>query len=69
MGQKSNVLTIRKAGVQYNSNDKNYNQFVLVHLIIQHLQKLFLKSDVCLLKWNVQENSNKFYINFSLILF
>lgn len=66
MGQKSNVLTIRKALPQYNSTDKNQNQFILIHLVLQHLQKLFLKSDVCLLKFIVQENCNKIYISFDL---
>ena len=66
MGQKSNILTVRKALVQYNSAEKNQNQFVLTYLVLQHLQKLFLKSDVCLLKCNVQERSNKIYIIFDL---
>ena len=66
MGQKSNILTIRKAGVQYNSIEKNNKQYILLFLILQHLQKLFLKSDVCLLKSSIQENSKKLYINFSL---
>ena len=63
MGQKSNVLTIRKIGVQYNSNEKKNKQYILLNLILQHLQKLFLKSDVCLLQSSIQENSNKLYIN------
>ncbi len=66
MGQKSNVLTIRKALPQFNSIEKNQNQFVLIHLVLQHLQKLFFKSDVCLLNFTVQENSNKIYVNFDL---
>lgn len=66
MGQKSNILTVRKALVQYNSSEKNQNQFILTYLVLQHLQKLFLKSDVCLLQCNIQENSNKIYIAFDI---
>ena len=66
MGQKSNVLTLRKAIPLYNSAEKNRNHFVSTYLILEHLQKLFLKTDVCLLKYIIQENSNKIYIEFDL---
>ena len=66
MGQKSNVLTVRNSIVQYASNEKKQTQFVLTHLLLEHLQKLFLKSDIYLLKSIAQENSNKIFINCDL---
>lgn len=66
MGQKSNVLTIRKVGVNFNSHEKNDKQFIVLYTILQHLQKLFLKVDVCLLNWSFQKSSNKIYLNFDI---
>lgn len=66
MGQKSNVLTIRKVGISFNSNEKRDKQFILLYLILQHLQKLFLKVDVCIVARTLQKSSNKIYLNFNL---
>jgi hypothetical protein len=66
MGQKSNVLTIRKVGLNFNSNEKSNKQFILLYLTLQHLQKLFFKVDVCMLNWTLQKSSNKIYLNFDL---
>ena len=66
MGQKSNVLTIRKLGVTFNSNEKNDKQFILLYVTLQHLHKLFSKVDVCLVNSILQKNSNKLYLSFNL---
>ncbi len=66
MGQKSNVLSIRKIGLNYHFCEKNDKQFLVTYILLQHLQKLFLKADVCLLSWTFQKNSNKFYLFFNL---
>jgi len=66
MGQKSNVVTIRKSQLQFSAHEKKNKQIILLYVLLEYLQKVFLKLNVCLLDNIIQHNMNKIYVNFIL---
>ena len=67
MGQKSNVSTIRKSQLQYLSIESKDKRIIFIYIILNYLNTLFIKSDVCLINSIVQNNSNKCFVQ--LVLF
>jgi hypothetical protein len=66
MGQKSNVLTIRKSNIQFVTQEEKSKKVGELYVYLNLLQKLFFKSDVCLLKTTIQFNLSKVYVNLHL---
>jgi hypothetical protein len=67
MGQKTNVSTIRKSQLQYLATESKDKRIIFLYIILNYLNTLFIKFDVCLINSIVQNNSYKCFVN--LVLF
>lgn len=67
MGQKSNVSTIRKSQLQYLATESRDKRVIFLYIILKYLNTLFIKFDVCLINYIVQNNATKCFVN--LVLF
>ena len=66
MGQKSNLLTLRKSRVNANLLTTNPKEFVLGLKFLTNLNQLFSKKKVILAKKDLNFESNKLALNLSL---
>jgi hypothetical protein len=67
MGQKSNISTIRKSQLFYCATESKDKRIIFLYIILNYLNTLFIKFDVCIADSIVQNSGNKCFVN--LILF
>ena len=66
MGQRSNLLTLRKSKLNSNLLTTNPKEFLYGFVFLKSLNALFAKKNVIVIKNDLNFESNKLFLNISL---